>query len=236
MTTTTPKLSHDGVTKVLFDQIVSGIQAIEDANKVLLAEEEAGAGLREIDKALKENKHGNKKVSDAWTAAQAAHEAYKKAVTEARNLYRVDVLKEEAKETPDTDSVDKDAVKETRALVMKSIDLMVTYAAANGKTDIVEWANNVSVPQVGRKGESVVGQKKPRAQVKVGDNLYESFGEAAKQVSTELSKNGNKVNYVSGDLVAAWEAAGGKPEFEFHGLTLKVIPKETKKAAEAEKK
>lgn len=227
---TETKFSHDGVTKVLFDQITAGIAEIEKANLVLLAEEEQGAGVRDIDKALKENKHENKKVSSAWEKAEAARKAYKEAVTAARNLYRTEVLHEEAKEETEND-VDKEAVKETRGLVMKSIDLLQTYAHANGKKDLVEWANSLSVPQVGRKGESVVGQKKPRAQVKVGDNLYDSFGEAAKQVSTELSKNGTKVNYVSGDLVSAWEAAGGKPTFDFHGVTLTVIPKE-KKATE----
>lgn len=227
----TAKLSHDAVTQGLYKQITEGIAAIEKANEVLLAEEESGAGLRDIDKALKENKHENKNVSSAWEKAQAAQKAFKEALTEARNLYRVEVLKEEAKETPEVD-VDKDAVKETRTLVMKSLELVKLYAESNGKKDIVEWAESVSVPQVGRKGETVVGQKKPRAQVKVGDTVYDSFGEAAKQVSTLLSKNGAKVSYASGDLVQAWDAAGNKPEFDFHGVPLKVIPKETKKASE----
>lgn len=227
------KLNHDAVTQLLFEQIVSGIKAINVANETLLAEEEAGAGLREIDTALKAlvkdgvNEDGkvtdteNEKVIKAYLAAQKANKAYKDAVTAARNAYRTDVLKEEAKEVSEND-VDKDAVKEQRSIVMQSVDLIKSYAGANGKKDIVTWAETLEIPQVGRKGTSVVGQKKPRAYVSVNGTRHDSFGEAAKAAVTILSTDDNKVNVSSGDLVSAWTENGEANEFEYQGLKVKV--------------
>lgn len=223
------KLSHDAVTQLLFDQINSGIEKINEANVSLLAEEEQGAGLREIDKALKDGTHENEEVSALWAKATELQVQFKKALDDARNAYRTEVLKEEAKAP--TSDVDKDAVKEQRKVVMQSVDLLKTYATANGKKDIVDWASSLSIPQVGRAGSSVVGQKKPRAYVSVNGTRHESFGEAAKAATVLLSTDDNKVVVTSGDLVSAWDSNGEAAEFEFNGLTVGVEMKTAAKAA-----
>lgn len=229
------KLNHDPVTQMLFDQINAGIKKIEDANKVLLAEEEQGAGVREIDKALKElfgtaeftengelsNEPENQNIVLAVKAAEDARKAFKVAQENARNLYRVEVLKEEAKEVSDSE-VDKEAIKQDRKVVMQSISLLQDYAKANGKKDVMAWADSVSVPQVGRQGTSVVGQKKPRAYVSVNGTRHDSFGEAAKAASVLLSTEDTKVSVTSGDLVSVWSENGEKEEFDYKGLTVKV--------------
>lgn len=219
-------LSHDAVTQMLFDQITNGIGEIEEANLVLLAEEESGAGLREIDKALKENTHGNEDVSSAFAKAEELREAFKSALNEARNLYRVEVLNEEAAE--DAPEVDKDAVKAKRKMVMEAVNLIKSYATANGKTDIVSWAESLSIPQVGRQGSSVVGQKKPRAYVSVNGTVHDSFGEAAKAASVLLSTEDEKVTVSSGDLVSAWSENGESDDFEFSGISVHVELKNKK--------
>lgn len=214
------KLSHDAVTQLLFDQINDGIEKINKANEVLLAEEEAGAGLREIDKALKENKHENENVSTLWKNAEELREQFKKALDEARNAYRTEVLKEEAKAP--TAEVDKDSVKEQRKITMEAVNLIKSYATANGKTDVVAWAEALSIPQVGRQGSSVVGQKKPRAYVSVNGTRHDSFGEAAKAASVLLSSEDNKVTVSSGDLVSAWSENNEATSFDYNGLTVEV--------------
>ena len=217
-------LQHDAVTKVLFDQIVEGIEKINKANETLLAEEESGAGLREIDKALKEDTHENENVSKAFAKAEAARAKFKAALEEARNLYRTEVLKEEAK--PESEEVDKDAIKQDRKLVLEAVNLITTYATANGRKDVVQWASTLAVPQVGRQGTSVVGQKKPRAYVSVNGTVHDSFGEAAKAAAVLLSTEDEKKEVTSGDLVAAWSANGEKSEFDFNGLKVKVEMKQ----------
>ena len=219
-------LQHDAVTQLLFDQINEGIEKINKANETLLAEEEQGAGLREIDKALKENKHENENVSNLFAAAETLREQFKKALDEARNAYRTEVLKEEAKAP--TAEVDKDAVKEQRKITMEAVGLIKSYATANGKSDVVAWADSLSIPQVGRAGSSVVGQKKPRAYVSVNGTRHESFGEAAKAASVLLSNEDNKVTVTSGDLVHAWSENGEKDSFTYQDLDVTV---ELKKAA-----
>lgn len=214
------KLSHDAVTQLLFDQINDGIEKINKANEVLLAEEEAGAGLREIDKALKENKHENENVSTLWKNAEELREQFKKALDEARNAYRTEVLKEEAKAP--TAEVDKDSVKEQRKITMEAVNLIKSYATANGKTDVVAWAEALSIPQVGRQGSSVVGQKKPRAYVSVNGTRHDSFGEAAKAASVLLSSEDNKVTVSSGDLVSAWSENNEATSFDYNGLAVEV--------------
>lgn len=217
-------LKHDAVTKVLFDQINEGIAKINEANVTLLAEEESGAGLREIDKALKEGSHENENVSAAFAKAEELRKAFKDSLEAARNLYRTEVLKEEAK-APSAE-VDKEAIKQDRKLVMEAVNLLKTYGGANGKKDVVKWAENLSIPQVGRQGSSVVGQKKPRAYVSVNGTVHNTFGEAATAASVLLSTDENTVSVTSGDLVGAWSANGEKDEFDFQGLKIKVTAKE----------
>lgn len=222
----------DPVAQMLGQQIENGIAKINEANVTLLADESSETGVREIDKNLKANEHGNENVSKAWEKAEKARETYKKALEAARNLYRTEILGvDEVKESDtDTDSL-KETVKAERKLVMEAVTLLTSYADTNGLSEVSNWAKTLSVPQVGRQGSSTVGQKKPRAYVSVGDKTFESFGEAAKHVSTVLSTDDNKVEVTSPDLVSAWVEAGEKETFEFQGLSLKVTPKETKKAA-----
>lgn len=230
----------DPVATMLGEQVTNGIQAIVEANEVLLADESSETGVREIDKALKEHiasddndvSDKNQNVVKAVAKLEKAREAFKKAQTEARNIYRTEVLGvDEVNETDaDTDAL-KEQVKAKRKLVMEAIALLTSYADTNNLTEVSNWAKNLAVPQVGRQGASTVGQKKPRAYVSVGDKTFDSFGEAAKHVSTVLSTDDNKIEVTSPDLVSAWVEAGEKETFEFQGLSLKVTPKETKKAA-----
>lgn len=220
-------LPHDDVTRMLATQIEAGIAEINSANEVLLADE-SGTGVRDIDKAFKEGNVEDKEAVKAWEKAEKAREEYKKNLDAARNLYRTKVLGEE--EIHDSE-VDKDEVKTRRKLVMESVNLLKTYAQANGRKEIVAWAETLAIPQVGRQGSSNVGQKKPRAHVRVNGNLYDSFGEAAKAVSAELSTDDNKVTVSSGDLVSAWDSAGEAASFEFQGLTVEVTLKNKDKAA-----
>lgn len=231
----------DPVATMLGQQIEEGIAAINEANDVLLADESAETGVREIDKALKEfissdtNDVSEKDTEIVKAVAKMvkAQEAYKAAQTAARNLYRTKVLGvdevNEAAEA-DTDSL-KETVKAKRKLVMEAVTLLTGYAEMNNLGDVASWAKTLSVPQVGRQGSSTVGQKKPRAYVSVGDKTFDSFGEAAKHVSTTLSTEDNKVEVTSPDLVTAWVEAGETETFTFQGLSLRVTPKEKKAAA-----
>lgn len=223
-------LQHDDVTLLLATTIENGVAEINKANEVLLAEE-SGTGVREIDKALKENSDNDDFDAEAkkfWVAAEKARQSYKDALEKARNAYRKNVLNEEAVETVE---VDKDAVKEQRKMVMEAVNLLKTYAGANGKKDVVAWVESLSIPQVGRQGTSNVGQKKPRAYVSVNGTRHDSFGEAAKAASEILSTEDNKVTVSSGDLVAAWDAAGEAESFEFQGLAVTVEAKNKTAAA-----
>lgn len=218
-------LNHDDVSRMLAGKIEDAISSINTANEVLLADEQ-GTGVREIDKALKEGVEDNEEVSNAWTEAEQARETYRNALENARNLYRTQILGVEAVEESE---VDKDAVKEQRKLAVEAVTLLKTYATANGLKDVVNWLNNLEIPQVGRQGSSTVGQKKPRAYVKVNGEVHNSFGEAAKAISAKLSTDDNKVSVTSPELVQAWENANEAEEFEFQGLTITVQPKNTDK-------
>lgn len=215
-------LSHDDVTRMLATQIESGIAEINSANEVLLAEDSSGTGVREIDKALKDGVE-DKDTASAWEKAEKAREKYKELLESARNLYRTNVLGEE--EVAPSEEIDKDEVKTRRKMVMEAVGLLKTYAVANGKKDVAAWADSLEIPQVGRQGTSVVGQKKPRAYVSVNGTTHDSFGEAAKAASLELSKGDEKVTVSSGDLVSAWDAAGEAESFDFRGLTIGVTLK-----------
>lgn len=221
-------VNFDDVTRMLAMQVDAGITKIEEANEVLL-NDESGTGDRDIDKAFKEGKVEDKDAAALWAKAEKARETYRKLLTDARNLYRTNVLDEEAK--PESD-VDKDAVKDIRKTVMASLSLIKDFANANGLKDVVAWADSVSVPQVGRQGSSgVSGAKKPRARVSFNGNTYESFGEAAKAVSIHLSTDDNKVDVGSSDLVQAWADAGETETFTYGDITFTVTPKNQDKAA-----
>lgn len=235
-----PQVS-DPVAVMLIEQVQNGIKAIEEANEVLLSDESSETGVREIDKNLKtfvpsddnDVSEKDQEIVKAVAKMVKAQEAFKAAQTAARNLYRTKVLGvDEVNETADADADSlKETVKAKRKLVMEAVTLLTSYADTNGLSDVSSWAKTLSVPQVGRQGSSTVGQKKPRAYVSVGDKTFESFGEAAKHVSTILSTDDNKVEVTSPDLVSAWVEAGETETFEFQGLNLKVTPKETKAKA-----
>jgi hypothetical protein len=228
MTVSTEGVNFDEVTAMLAKQVVAGIEKIESANEILLAED-GGTGDRDIDKVFKENKVEDKDAVALWAKAEKAREVYRTNLVAARNLYRKNVLGEEEKADSE---IDKDAVKESRKTVMASLSLIKDFANANGLKDVVTWADSVSVPQVGRQGSSgVSGAKKPRARVSFNGNTYESFGEAAKAVSTVLSTDDNKVDVGSSDLVQAWSDAGETENFVYSDITFTVTPKTADKAA-----
>lgn len=236
-------LPHDDFTRMLTEKVISGIAQVNEANDVLL-EQEGGVNLREIDSELKkyqaevdsEGKQTNKEALaelDQDLVKQVAkmvraREAFKKAQSEARNLYRTNVLNEEAQEETE---IDEDAVRQTRKMVQEGVNLLVSYAKSNGKTDFVRWAEQLEIPQVGRKGSSTVGGKKPRAYVSVDDTITNSFGEAAKKVAELVNAGKDKkdhVSYTSGDLIKAWSEAGESETFSFEGHTITVKEKPKK--------
>lgn len=228
MTVTTEGVNFDEVTAMLAKQVVAGIEKIDSANEILLAED-GGTGDRDIDKVFKDGKVEDKDAVALWAKAEKAREVYRTNLIAARNLYRKNVLGEEEKADSE---IDKEAVKEIRKTVMASLSLIKDFANANKLADVVTWADGVSVPQVGRQGSSgVSGAKKPRARVSFNGNTYESFGEAAKAVSTVLSTDDNKVDVGSSDLVQAWADAGETEKFVYNDITFTVTPKANEKAA-----
>jgi hypothetical protein len=231
----------DPVAMMLGEQVTNGIKAIEEANEILLQDESSETGVREIDKELKtyvpsdtnDVSEKNQDIVKAVAKMEKARKAFKDAQVAARNLYRTEVLGvDEVNESDDSDTDTlKETVKAKRKLVMEAITLLTSYADTNGLNEVSNWAKNLAVPQVGRQGSSTVGQKKPRAYVSVNGTTHDSFGEAAKAVSTLLSSDDNKVEVTSPDLVSAWVEAGEADSFEYNGLTITVTAKETKSKA-----
>lgn len=221
-------IKHNPVTKMLADTIEQGIADINSANETLLTEE-TGTKVSEIDKAFKADdaeKNIPAPAFAAWKVAQEAYEAYRKSVDEARNIYRVEVLKEEPKSSVSEDEKElKETTAAKRKVVMDSITLLVGLAKGNGMNDVAAWAESLSVPQVGRKGTSTVGQKKPRVFVKVDDGtVYDSFTLAAAAISTKDKK------FTASDLSEAWNENGGaEGEFKYadHVFAVTFKPKKS---------
>lgn len=232
------KIKHDAVSELLNNQILAGIEKINKGNETLLAEE-SGTSVRDIDKALKAEAEKISKdetytsefpadVLKNFAEAQAAYEAYRKSVEAARNSYRVNVLGEEEKSGTLSDD-EKDSLKDTRKVVMDAITLLKSYAAGNGRTDLVAYADSIQVPQVGRQGVSSVGQKKPRVFVKVNpgtenEKVYDSFSQAAAALSTK------DVKVSVAELTEAWNEQTKATEgtFTHNGLTIGVTFKPKK--------
>lgn len=214
------ELQTDPVGAVTYRTIVNGLAEIAAANEVLL-ESDDKTKVTDIDKALKEKDKLPKNIKELVEKLEKARESFKKAQEAARNTYRVEVLKEEA--TVDHD-IDKDAVVESRKLVMESLKFLKLYADAQKKTSFSEWADKVSVPQVGRQGSSSAGAKKPRVYVKVDDTVYDSFTLAAAGLSTKEKK------VTASELAEAWNTANGGQEggFEFGGHTIVITNKPKK--------
>jgi hypothetical protein len=212
------------VVTMLMDQVAEGFEVILEANAILL-ESDSGTGVREIDKILKEYDGDDEDIKKAKAAAEKAQKAFKTAQEKARNLVRTNHLHED--EVAEAD-VDKDEVKKRRQMVMDAINLTKQFGETNGLKDVVKWCETLSVPQVGRQGSSTVGQKKPRARVTTAGHIHESFGEAAKWLTSALSDDENKVIVNSNDLVNAWVEAGEPEEFTFHDIQVGVQEKSKK--------
>jgi len=225
-------VKNDPLGSALGEQIREGIHKIVEGNKILLADEDT-SGVREIDKAFKadaekEEKELSENLQNLWRAAEEAREAYKKNLLNARNAYREEVLHVEAEEDVEAE-VDKDELQQIRTVVMNAISFLQAYAASNNsKKEIGEWVDTLQIPQVGRKGLSSVGVKKPRVNVflknEEGDpKIYNSFSEAAADLSTKDNK------YTASEIAQAWNdsaSAEADKDFEFAGKTLFVRFKE----------
>lgn len=219
MTATAIK-SKDAVVSTLVSQVNAGIEEIKKGNEVLLADE-SGTPVREIDKVLKDkDAEIPEHVRALWNEAQEAYKKYRESVEAARNGFRTEVLGEDAKDASTLSDEEKESLKETRALVMGSLEFLKTYANGNNLGDVLEWVKNVSVPQVGRQGSSTVGTKKPRVFVKNGETVYGSFTEAAAGLSTKDRK------VTAAELAEAWNSAGAvEGDFTFGDHTLNVTHK-----------
>lgn len=226
----TDGVNFDEVTKALAEQVVTGIREIADANVILLSSD-GDTGNRAIDTAFKEGTVEDKESLTAWAKYEKARDAAKEALAKARNTYRVNVLDEEESSE---EEVDKAKVQETRKMVLTSLGLIDTFATMNNLSDVVTWAQGISVPQVGRKGSSGVGgARKPRAFVSFNDATHDSFGEAAKALSAALSTEDKKVVVSAGDLAQAWSDNGEKDSFSYQGIDFKVALKAKKSDAPA---
>ena len=205
-------LKHDPVTETLSKQITDGFAVIEKANDILLAEE-AGTPVREIDKVLKsEDAELPENIVEVFSKYEVAYAEAKNLLTEARNLYRSEVLGEDAQDSvDDSEKVAlKEQVKDQRKAIMAALEFLNTYSVQNGKSDIAEWAQSVEIPQVGRKATSTVGgSKKPRVYVTVDGEVHESFTKAALALSDKDKK------FTAGELAAAWDEATNSEEGEF---------------------
>lgn len=217
-----PTLNHDPVSQMLTDQIVAGISEINAANEVLLGDE-SGTSVRDIDKAFKADDAAESIPADilkAWKAYTTAAEKAKKLQTDARNLYRTEVLGEDEKAESSISDEDKDVLRDKRKVIMDAVTFLNNYAKANNKADVAEWASSLEVPQVGRKATSSVGGpavKRPRVFVKVNGTVYDTFTQAA----LALSKREGSETFTAADLAEAWNGALGEAEgtFQFDAET-----------------
>lgn len=218
----------DPLATALAEQALAAIEKVVAGNEELTGETSDGTtSVREIDKVLRDDEvEKPESISKAWQKYVAAEEKAKALKEEARNLYRTEVLGEEEKQET-VSNVDKDALKEIRKTAMETLSFLCTYGKANGKKEIVEWAESISVPSVGRAGSSgITGNKKPRVFVKVDGTVYDSFTLAAQGLSTKEQK------FTAGELSAAWaEAGGAEGEFDYSGRTFDVTFKPKKAAA-----
>lgn len=204
------ELAKDPIGKVTLATISEGLEKINEANKVLLESEDGRTKVADIDKALKEKDKLPKNLQKLAEAVESAKEALKSAQTNARNTYRTEVLKEEAKDDKDETEL-KETAQDARKMVLEAVKFLGAYAEAHKKSDFQKWASQLSVPQVGRQGSSTAGAKKPRVYVKVDEVVHGSFSEAAAAISSKKQK------VVASELAEAWNSATGGQEgsFEF---------------------
>lgn len=210
------ELNHDPVSGMLFGQIVSGIKEIDEANEILLGDEN-GTSVRDIDKAFKAEDASDNIPADifkSWAAYTKAAEKAKSLLTEARNKYRVEVLGEEEKAESSISDEDKDVLRDKRKVIMDAVTFLNNYAKANNLADVSEWASSLEVPQVGRKATSSVGGpavKRPRVYVKVNGEVFDTFTQAA----LALSKREGADKVTAADLAESWNSALGEAEGTF---------------------
>ena len=218
----TTEVQNNPVTAILNTQILEGLAVLNEGNEILLADE-TGTKVSDIDKALKAEAEKIAKdedyvselpelVNTSWAEAQEAYTVYRAKVDVARNVYLTEHLGEDAKASGD---VDKDALKETRTVVMDAIKFLKSFAANNGLVEVEAYADSIQVPQVGRQGVSTVGTKKPRVFVTIDGVQYESFSKAAAAISDKENK------VIAGDISSAWTEAGGNAgDFTFGEYTV----------------
>lgn len=240
-----PTENSDELTHALANAIRNGWDQVESFNKDYFASDEGRTKASEIDAKLKTP--DSIEDSDVQKLAKqmvSAREKYKTALKNARNAYRTNVLGEDAKDDKDDEDLKerKEEIQAVRKSVMDSVSLLKTYATANGKSNFVEWAESLAIPQVGRNAtSSVTGIRRPHAYVTVNSTVYNSFGEAAaamteanKQEAKETDTPDEYQKYNAGDLINKWvelsEPKGS--EFEFSGgWNLVVRDKEKKDKA-----
>jgi len=231
-------LNHNDVTRALAETVVTSIAKVEEYNKAH-ATDSSGPTTADIDKMLVAISEGkftpgegqsapSKEVSDAAKRFAKAQAQFKEIAKAARDALKQNVLGQEVSDEPDTD---EEEIKQIRKVAYETVSLIANMAKMSGLTDVQEWAERLPVPQVGRQGVSLVGQTKPRAQVKMGETVFDSFALAAKGLSEALSDADTKVEVKTGDLIQAWTDAGSPTNtaWTFRNTELVVVPKETKK-------
>ena len=213
--------SQDPVTKAITEQVLVGLDKINEANALLSSDSKKKDS--EVDKGLSEYKGENEEMVSLIAERASAEAALKLIVDKVRNLFRVEVLGEEEVTTP---TVNIEEVKASRKVILDLLTSLKGFATINKNEDVLHWIETLPIPQVDRQAVTILGQKKARVLVTIGDTTYQSFGEAAKGISTD----DNLVT--STDLNQAWAESGEAKTFEFQGQTVKVQAKETKKEKE----
>lgn len=214
-TMTTPPKSPDDLTKKLVEQVATAYKEITEANEAVA--QDSGTGDSEVSRQLKSYTGDDQEIIAASKKATEARAALKSLNDTVRNLYRTKVLNEDPQNSATLSDEDESRLRNDRKLAMSSLTLLQQYAERRQYDDVAKWANSLAFPQVGSKGTSTVGQKKPRAYVKVDGTSHGSFGPAAKSLNVSVS-----------DLVSAYTDADEAEIFTFNDHKIEVIPKPKK--------
>lgn len=235
-------LGHNDVTRPLANEVVKAIALVEAYNKEH-ASDATGPTTADIDKVLRQIAKGeftpaegqvtpSKELVREAKSFVAEEDKFKEIAKAARKNIKKDVYGQEVSEETETDA-DEAQIREVRRVGYNTLALLVDMAKVLGLTDVHEYFKRLPFPQVGREGVSMVGVSKPRAQVKMGDTIFEGFAEAAKGLGKLLSTEDTTVTVDTNEMIIEWQDAGSPTNapWTYKNTELVVVPKENKAAA-----
>lgn len=233
-------LGHNDVTRPLAAEVMKAIEAVnayneehsDDSNK--LSQGDVHKMIRQIAKGEFKPAEGQAEPdAELVKAAKAfvkAEEAFNNVAKETRKTFKKTVLNEEGGE--EETSADEAQIREIRRVGYSTLSLLVDMSKVLGLNDVHDYFRRLGFPQVLREGVSMVGVSKPRAQVRIGKDVYDNFSPAAKALSEQLSTEDTKVEIDANELIIAWQDAGSPvapTPWVFKNTELVTIPKETGK-------